>query len=132
MRGAARTFGGVGPATAKVPPRIADHIAAGRAVLQRTDLAGLDGAPDQFDKAFAVNVNVFWTTEADAECRVLARVLRPGGELRLVYGGPEPATTPGVGPGIAAKLGRHGFETEVTVAAVGALVCVTGRLAAGP
>lgn len=39
--------------------RNAGHIAAGRAVLHQVDLARFRGEPGQFDKAFAVNVNVF-------------------------------------------------------------------------
>ena len=106
--------------------RNAGHVAAGRAVLQQVDLAGFRGAPRQFDKAFAVNVNVFWTSIADEECAVLSRVLRPGGVLRLVYGGPDGARN--VGPGVAANLERHGFTTEATRSPSAGMICVTGRL----
>lgn len=107
--------------------RNASHIAAGRAVVEHVDLAGFGGAPGQFDKAFAVNVNAFWTSPAAAECTVLARVLVPGGVLRLVYGGPDPGGVRDVGPGIADKLRRYGFTAEVTRDPTGAMVCVTGR-----
>lgn len=110
--------------------RNGEHIAAGRAVLQQVDLAGLRGHLGHFDKAFAVNVNVFWTGPADAECAALTHVLRPGGELRLVYGGPAPGDARDVGPGIAAKLERHGFTTDVSRSATAAMVCITGRLIA--
>ena len=108
--------------------RNAHHIQAGRAVLQQVDLAGFGGQSAQFDKAFGVNVNVFWTSSADAESAVLARVLRPGGVLRLVYAGPAPSGARDVAPIVAANLGRHGFETEVSRSPDKAMVCITGRV----
>lgn len=42
--------------------------------VETTDLAGFDAKAGHFDKAFAVNVNVFWTGTADAEYTVLTRV----------------------------------------------------------
>lgn len=79
--------------------RSADHMASCRAVLQQVDLAGLREA-GRFDKSFAINVNVFWTSDADDELRVLTHVLRSGGVLRIVYGGPAPCTARSVGPGM--------------------------------
>jgi hypothetical protein len=98
-------------------------------VLRQVDLAGYKGAPAQFDKAFAVDVNVFWTTPADPECTVLARVLRPGGVVRLVYGRPDPGpATRDVGARVAANLERHGFSTEVDTNPEAPAICITGRL----
>ena len=109
--------------------RNAEHLAAGRLVLHQAALAAVATSPDQFDKAFAVNVNLFWTTGADAECRVLAQVLRPGGVLHLVYDGPSPATAGGVAPVVAANLERHGFRTTVAARDPGGMVCVSASLA---
>jgi SAM-dependent methyltransferase len=95
------------------------NVANGRAVFDEVDLARFGGEPSAFDKAFAVNVNVFWTKRADAECVVLDRVLRPGGVVHLVYDG-----TRDVSPAVAANLERHGFEVEVRR---GEFLCVTGR-----
>jgi SAM-dependent methyltransferase len=117
------------------------HVAAGRVTVEQVELARFGGEPDQFDKALAVNVNVFWTTPAEAECAVLRRVLRPEGRLLLVYGGPPPrdgarGTGAGNGDGgrdvtsrIATTLQREGFEPEVVRGASG-LVAITGRLPA--
>jgi len=63
-------------------------------VLRTVDLASFEGEPGSFDKALAVNVNVFWTSGAEVECVVLRRVLRPDGVVRLVYDGPEPRSAP--------------------------------------
>ena len=102
------------------------HIAAGRAVVQKTELAAFDGDEPMFDKAFAVNVNAFWTTNAEAECAVLRRVLRPDGVVRLVYGGPAPGTARDVGPTVAATFERNGFAADVIRDPGSTLVCVTG------
>jgi SAM-dependent methyltransferase len=111
--------------------RNAQHLAAGRAVVQRVNLAEFRGEPDQFDKAFGVNVNLFWTGRADAVCEVLRRVLKAGGVVHLVYSGPDPTATPEVGPTVAANLERHGFTTEVIRGPTTATLCVTGRLPGG-
>lgn len=113
--------------------RTADHLAAGRVTVEHVDLAGFEGEPDSYDKAFAVNVNVFWTGPADAECRVLDRVLRRAGTLLLVYGGPRPGDTGAgdtrdVGPRVAATLERHGFTPRVTRHPAGALLAITAHL----
>lgn len=84
---------------------------AGRVTFEQTDLAGLRGHDGAFDKAFAVNVNVFWTGSADDECTTLARVLRPGGTVLLVY--ETPGGTRDVSPTVVANLDRHGFAAEV-------------------
>lgn len=104
--------------------RNAAHVAAGRLVLVRTDLASFTGPPEQLDKAFAVNVNLFWTSAAGAECAAVARVLRPGGAVHLVYD--RPGTGRDVAPAVAATLERHGFTTEVVRHRDGGLMCVTG------
>lgn len=90
--------------------RNAEHVAAGRLEVVRAELDALDVTG--MDKAFSVNVNVFWTTGADRELAVLHRALRPGGRLYVLYG-----TGPSTGDGdgerairtIAASLARHGF-----------------------
>src|SRR5215218_1203084 len=39
-----------------------EHVASGRLALQTVDVADFDPGTARFDKVFAVNVNVFWTT----------------------------------------------------------------------
>ena len=106
--------------------RTAEHVAAGRVRLRRCQLAAFDGGAASVDKAFAVNVNVFWTSGAEAECAVLRRVLRPGGSVRLVYEGPGGAGGRDVAAAVAATLEQGGFPTEVVRSPSG-LVCVTGH-----
>lgn len=83
-------------------------VADGRVVLQHGELATLT-ALAAFDRALAVNVNVFWTGPATVECAALARALRPGGTLCLVYDRGD------VGSAVADALARHGFAPEVLV-----------------
>jgi SAM-dependent methyltransferase len=127
-------------AVARTRARNAHHVDAGRLEVVHTTVAALDGAsPDRasfdrasFDKAFAVDVNLFWTGPADAECAVLARLLRPGGVLHLVYGSPGPSRAGDdrdIGGVVAANLGRHGFTATTTRHPDGRLLGVTGRLA---
>jgi SAM-dependent methyltransferase len=97
-----------------------------RADVRQTDLAGFRAPPGSFDKAFAVNVNAFWTGPAEAELAVLRSVLRPGGVVRLVYEGPPSGGGRDVAPTVAAALGRAGCATGVTRHPNGSLLCVTG------
>jgi SAM-dependent methyltransferase len=108
--------------------RNAGWLATGRLELEKVDLAGFGAGTTPFDKAFAVDVNLFWTGPARAETAVLARVLRPGGRLWLVYGGPGPAgPARGVGPTVAANLAAGGFSAEVIGHPDGSMVCVRAR-----
>ncbi len=105
-----------------------EHIASRRVKLVHVDLGGLDVPPGQFDKAFAVNVNVFWTTTAEPECAVLENALRPGGTLWLVYGEDPSGRALDVAATIVPKLERHGFGTKLIQDPTHTMVCVTGRL----
>jgi SAM-dependent methyltransferase len=107
--------------------RNAEAIQAGRARFEQVDLAGFDPVGRSFDLAFAVNINVFWTGSADAECEVLARALRPGGVVHLVYDGPGLEGARDVGPAVVGNLARHGFRADVR-RGVGGLLGVSGRL----
>jgi SAM-dependent methyltransferase len=109
--------------------RSAEEIGTGRVVVEHVDLAGFDGADEPFDKALGVNVNCFWTGSAEAELSVLARVLRPGGTLYLVYEGPPGgAVRSDVVPLVTANLQRHGFAVATVAGPSPQLVCVSGSL----
>jgi cyclopropane fatty-acyl-phospholipid synthase-like methyltransferase len=115
-------------AVERAGPRLRDQLATGQVTLQQVDLAGFAGEPDQFDKALGVNINVFWTGQADDELAVLARVLRPGGVVWLVYEGPPGgAVRAAVAPAVTANLQRHGFAPEVVPGPTPALLAIAGR-----
>ncbi|HYN95941.1 MAG TPA: class I SAM-dependent methyltransferase [Pilimelia sp.] len=106
--------------------RNAAHVAAGRVDLAQLDLAALEPTGPPFDTVFAVNVNLFWVRRPDAELHTVARRLRPGGALHLVY---EPPAVEQLGPirdAVSAALGRCGYRTEAAREG-SALLCVTGR-----
>ncbi len=108
-------------AIARTRDRNAVHLESGRLTLQHATLAEFGGG-QPFDKAFAVEVNVFWTTTAAAECAALRAVLVPLGVVHLVYGGPGDA-----GERVAANLGREGFATTVRRGPQPGLLCISGR-----
>ena len=111
--------------------RNADHVAAGRAVFEQLDLADVELvrralAGRRFDKAFAVDVNLFWVRPADAELELLKDLLRPGGTLHLVYDPPGTGPAGRVTEVVAAAMAGHGFGTEVR-AGRGGLLAIIGR-----
>jgi SAM-dependent methyltransferase len=113
--------------------RNADHIASGKAVFQHLDLADVDLVRraltgQQFDKVFAVNINLFWVRPADAELQLIKDLLRPGGVLQLVYETPGEEQASRVAKAVTAALAEHGFATVVTAASSPSLLCITGRL----
>ena len=93
-------------ALTRVRARNEADVDAGRVVLQHGELAAFT-VTRAFDRALAVNVNVFWTGPATAECAALARALRPGGTACLVYDRDD------VGSRVADALADHGFLPEV-------------------
>ena len=112
-------------AIARAAARNAAHLASGRLVLEQVALAALR-TDRPVDVAFGVNVNLFWTGPAEAECRVLADVVAPGGAVHVVYESPGEPRRDVAGPA-AAALGRHGFDTAVVRGPGGRLLCITGR-----
>ena len=117
-------------AIARAAARNADHLAAGRLTLEQVALA--DFRSDQpFDKAFGVNVNVFWTTSAAGECRTLRAVLAPGAPVHLVYEAPGQSRTEAIDQ-VVGNMTREGFTTSVRKAPQPDLVCVTACLCRAP
>jgi SAM-dependent methyltransferase len=80
-------------AVRRTADRNAAHVASGRLVVRRGELAELDVV--DVDVAFTLNVNLFWTRDPGPELAVLRRALAPGGVLHVLYGG----TAPGEGSG---------------------------------
>lgn len=111
-------------AIARAQQRTAAHIASGRVTLLHTTLAGLALPARSIDTAFAINVNVFWTTQADQELHVLATVLDPAGTLHLIYETPEGPSNRAI-TRAEENLRRHGFTTSTRTQ--GRLGTVSGR-----
>ncbi|HEX5947484.1 MAG TPA: class I SAM-dependent methyltransferase [Acidimicrobiales bacterium] len=119
-------------AISRAAARTAAHVDAGRVELAQVALADLE-TDRVFDVAFGVNVNLFWTGPAAAECRVLTDVLAPRGAVHVIYETPGERADPGR-PGrdipgrVSECLRRHGFEPTTARGPDGRLVCVSGRL----
>jgi cyclopropane fatty-acyl-phospholipid synthase-like methyltransferase len=62
-----------------------EHLASGRLALETVDLEDFEPGEARFDKVFAVNVNVFWTTPATEELARIRRALERDGRLFLFY-----------------------------------------------
>ncbi len=112
-------------AISRARARNADHLESGRLMLEQVPLAKFR-SDRHFDKAFGVNVNLVWTTCADAECQVLQKVLVPSGVVHLVYDVPADRDCD-VTHRVAATLGQHGFAATTSRGATPSLVCITGR-----
>lgn len=113
-------------AVAKAAARNTDAVAAGRAAFQVSCLADLH-VSSPFDIAVAVNVNVFWTGDAERECDALVAALRPGGAVHLVFETPGP-----VGDHVlrrtATNLTREGFSARAVHSGSPNLAGVIGHL----
>ena len=99
-------------------------VAAGRASFRvaSLELVALDEAG--FSKIFAINVNLFWVRDPDAELAVLARSLLPDGRLFLFYDPPTVGQVEQTMEALSAALERSGFDTTTTTD--GRLLCVSG------
>jgi SAM-dependent methyltransferase len=109
--------------------RNVEHVAAGRVRFLCVALAELDAGGSRFDKAFAVNVNVFWTGPARAELEVLERVVRPGGAVHVVYDTPAAGRGREIEGAVGAAFTRHGFDVDVVTGSGG--LCITATRAEG-
>ncbi|MGF6230498.1 SAM-dependent methyltransferase [Inquilinus ginsengisoli] len=97
-------------------------ITAGRVSIARGDIEHGPVAPGGFDRVFAVRVNSFWTRPGLA-LRHVARSLRPGGEIWIIYD--EPAAR--IVETIRSSLQAFGMPDGRTEERPGALAIVAGR-----
>jgi cyclopropane fatty-acyl-phospholipid synthase-like methyltransferase len=102
-----------------------EHVFSGRLAVETAALADLD-ADDAFDKAFAINVNLFWLGPAGQELERIRRALAPDGKLFLVYEPPSAGQIPETAEKVAATLRSGGFtEPEILAPATNVLCCVS-------
>ncbi|TXL72067.1 class I SAM-dependent methyltransferase [Vineibacter terrae] len=117
-------------AIAAAKARNRDHIASGRAAFQATELAAARFESASFNKAFAVNVNLFWI-DAARELAVIGDALTADGTLTLVYQPPAAKQRHAISRKLALALEANGFVVaEVRSTAPGAppLLGVTARI----
>jgi trans-aconitate methyltransferase len=113
-------------AVAKAAARNAAAVAAGRAAFEVSPLHELR-VDEPYDAALAVNVNAFWTGDADSECGALAAALHPAGSAHLVFETPGPIR-PDLLDRTADNLARHRFATTIVRGDSADLAAVVGRL----
>ena len=112
--------------------RIRPHLEQGRAAARQAAIADLP--PDDVgacDAAFAVNVNVFWTSPARAELQILRRILGPRhGRLRLFYDVPGNGPSSRITVPATRRLSAAGFSSTVEESRAGTVLLV--HIAATP
>ncbi|MBM7788425.1 class I SAM-dependent methyltransferase [Tenggerimyces flavus] len=99
-------------AVQRTEARNAEHLAAGRLVVRQASLEELDLPAASLDKAFCLNVNLFWTRDPAHEVAILRAALKPQGTLHVLYGTDGPSSADRVTAPITAALRAGGFETE--------------------
>jgi cyclopropane fatty-acyl-phospholipid synthase-like methyltransferase len=115
-------------AIAAATARNAESIAAGKVRFVAADIEEVDPAElGRYDKVLAVNVNLFWTQAAGRELRMIADLLRPGGELWLFYDPPGPERLARLETKLRDHLEQAGYRCTTTshTLARSALLAVT-------
>jgi cyclopropane fatty-acyl-phospholipid synthase-like methyltransferase len=105
--------------------RAPEHVASGRLALETIDVADFDPGTARFDKVFAVNVNVFWTTPATEELARIRRSLEHDGRLFLFYETPSAARARHAVARVVDALRANGFaEPQLVPRSATAVGCV--------
>ena len=103
-----------------------EHVATGRLALETIDVADFDPGEARFEKVFAVNINVFWTTPATEELARIRRALGQDGRLFLFYETPSAARARYAIARAVAALRANGFaEPQLLVRSATLVGCVT-------
>lgn len=97
-------------AVQRTKARNAEHLAAGRLVVRQASLEELDLPEASLDKAFCLNVNLFWTRDPAREVAILRAAVR--GTLHVLYGTDGPSQADRVTAAVTAALRAGGFDTE--------------------
>ncbi len=105
------------------------HVASGRLALETVDLADFEPGEARFDKVFAVNVNVFWTTPATEELACIRRALAHDASLFLFYETPSAARARQVAGRVADVLRANRFAEPQLLSRSATLVGSVSRLA---
>ncbi len=110
--------------------RNAEHVAAGRASFQVTELHEADLGDARFDVVFAIHVPVLLRGDPHRELPVIAAHLAPGGRFVMPYQPLDPAATIATAERLTGVLAKHGFDVvDVRTAelADGRTGCVVAR-----
>jgi cyclopropane fatty-acyl-phospholipid synthase-like methyltransferase len=108
--------------------RNAEHVASGRLTLETVELRDFEPRGRRFDKVFAVNVNIFWTTPATDELARVREALAPGGTLYLIYETPSAERAREAATRVADALRANGFTEPGILTPAANLICCAARL----
>ena len=100
-------------ATDAAAQRNARYAAAGSASFEAISLEDADLGEAQFDKVFAINVNLFWTRAANLELAAIKRAMVPSGRLYLFYEPPSASRASDIAERVVPRLDAAGFATQV-------------------
>jgi cyclopropane fatty-acyl-phospholipid synthase-like methyltransferase len=106
-----------------------EHLASGRLALETVDVADFDAAKARFDKVFAVNINVFWTTPATDELARIRSGLDHDGRLFLFYETPSAARARQAIERVVDALRANGFAEPQLLSRSATLVGCVAQLA---
>ncbi|HSA52092.1 MAG TPA: methyltransferase domain-containing protein [Yinghuangia sp.] len=108
--------------------RNAGHVTAGRAEFLVAPVEGTDlTTHGPFDKAFAVNVNLFWTHDPAHELGLIDAALASDGGLHLFFEPPSAAQIARIDAALTATLTEYGLAVESATDPTGSILCVSGR-----
>jgi cyclopropane fatty-acyl-phospholipid synthase-like methyltransferase len=93
--------------------RNARYTAVGSASFEAISLEDAELGEAQFDKVFAINVNLFWTNAAGLELAAVKRALVPSGRLCLIYEPPSASRAVDIAERVVPRLDAAGFATHV-------------------
>lgn len=105
----------------------AEHLESGRLTVRHIDLATLRVPVKRLDKAFAINVNLFWVRDCHDEVGLLHERLSPGGTVHLFYEATRREEVPRIVEKASASLAKAGFRVSVLQSERPAMVGIIGR-----
>lgn len=110
--------------------RNSGHVASGRAAFQAVPLDAVDLSGEQFDKVFAINVNLFWVRSSAGQAEIVRGLLKPDGTVFLCYEPPGMPRAKMIAERVSGLLTELGFAVSASFATTRrstALLCLTTR-----
>lgn len=105
----------------------AHHVESGRMTVRHIDLATLRVPIKRLDKAFAINVNLFWVRDCLDEVALLHERLSPGGTLHLFFEAKSRDEVKTIVQTSSATLTKAGFRVSLLQHHRPPMICVIGR-----
>jgi cyclopropane fatty-acyl-phospholipid synthase-like methyltransferase len=107
--------------------RNAAYVESGRLTVRHIDLATLRVPIKRLDKAFAIDVNLFWVRECQDEVELLHERLSPGGTLHLFYEVTRHDELPMIVEKSSQALVKAGFRVTAVQSQRPAMIGIVGR-----